>query len=123
MNYPDQSKNPAWQALHRAVEQARADGAPVYVNQPAPEQQEPKLIARWESKGGKYWVDLYFNPAFRLDNGETIVDAHYRGQGRNGGVDGQTEAEAIENMQTRVDRGYFQADANKTPMHRVEVPA
>jgi hypothetical protein len=34
MNYPDHRQNPAWQALHRAVEKAKADGAPVYVNQP-----------------------------------------------------------------------------------------
>ena len=59
-------------------------------NHTIPEQNEPKLIARWESRGG---------------------------------VDGvQTEAEAIAAMQTRyVDRGSFRADANKTPMHRVEV--
>ena len=91
--------------------------------QTIPDQSEPKLIARWESRGGKYWVNLYFNPCFHLANGTDIVDAHYRGDGCGGGVDGvQTEAEAIAAMQTRhVDRGYFQADANKTPMHRVEV--
>jgi hypothetical protein len=87
------------------------------------EQQEAKRIARWESRGGRYWVDLYFNPCFHFDDGTSAPDAHYRGCGCSGGVDGvQTEAEAIAAMQTRyVDRGYFQADANKTPMHRVEV--
>lgn len=82
-----------------------------------------KRIARWESRGGKYWADLYFDPCFTFNDGTTAVDAHYRGDGCGGGVDGvQTEAEAIAAMQTRyVDRGYFQADANKTPMHRVEV--
>ena len=89
--------------------------------QTIPEQNEPKLIARWESRGGKYWVDLYFNPAFHLANGTDMVDARYRGDNCSGPVDGQTESEAIVAMQTRVDRGYFQADANKTPMHRVDV--
>jgi hypothetical protein len=93
--------------------------------QTIPEQSEPKLIARWESRGVKYWVNLYFNPAFHLCNGTDIVDTHYRGNNCNGGVDGvKTESEAIAAMQSRyIDRGYFQADANKTPMHRVEVSA
>jgi hypothetical protein len=34
--------------------------------QTIPEQTEPELIARWESRGGKYWIDLYFNPCFHL---------------------------------------------------------
>jgi hypothetical protein len=121
MNYPDQSDNPARQALTRAVDRAIANGSPVVVNVPIPEQSEPQRIARWESKGGKYWVDLYFNPCFHLANGTDVVDAHYRGDGCGGGVDGQTIEEAIASMQSRVDRGYFQADANKTPMHRVEI--
>ena len=89
--------------------------------QTIPEQTEPKRIARWESRGGKYWVDLFFNPAFHLCNGQTVVDARYRGNGCGGPVNGQTETEAIAAMQIQIDRGYFQADANKTPMHRVEV--
>lgn len=90
--------------------------------QTIPEQSEPKLIARWESRGGKYWIDLYFNPCFHFCDGTSAVDAHYRGRGCGGGVDGvTTENEAIAAMQAQIDRGYFQADANKTPMHRVEV--
>ena len=92
-------------------------------HQTVPEQNESKLIARWESRGGKYWVNLYFNPAFHLANGTDMVDAHYRGDNCSGPVDGQTESEVITAMQARVDRGYFQADANKTPMHRVDVSA
>ena len=79
---------------------------------------DAKRIARWESRGGKYWVDLYFNPSFQLANGQVIVDAHYRGDGCGGGVQAQTESDAIKALQAQVDRGYFQADANKTPMHR-----
>ena len=84
---------------------------------------EAKKIARWESRGGKYWVDLYFNPSIQLANGQTVVDVHYRGNGCGGGVNGQTENEAIADMQRRVDCGYFQADANKTPMQRMSRPA
>jgi len=32
--------------------------------QTIPEQTEPELIARWESRGGKYWINLYYNPCF-----------------------------------------------------------
>ena len=52
MNYPDQSKNPARQALTRAVNKALADGAPVYVNQPAIEYQ-------MDAQGGFYAADTY----------------------------------------------------------------
>ena len=94
------------------------------LNQTVPEQTEPKHIARWESRGGKYWVDLFFNPCFHLSNGTDMVDAHYRGQNCAGGVDGAVdEPTAIAAMQAKIDRGYFQAHANKTPMHRVEVSA
>jgi hypothetical protein len=78
-----------------------------------------KHIARWESRGGKYWVDLYFNPAFKLADGRTVVDAHYSGTGCGGGVPAQSATEAVEYMQRRIESGYFQADANKTPMKRV----
>ena len=36
MNYPNPKDNPARQALTRAVDKAIAEGAPIYVNQPAP---------------------------------------------------------------------------------------
>jgi hypothetical protein len=81
---------------------------------------EERKIARWESKTGKYWVDLYFNPAFKLANGQTVVDAHYRGDSSGGGIQASTEAEAITAMQQRIDRGGFQPDASKTPMRRVK---
>jgi hypothetical protein len=75
-------------------------------------------IARWESRGGKYWIDLYYNPSFKLADGTTVIDAHYHGDGCGGSVTATSEASAITAIQTRVDAGYFQADANKTPMHR-----
>lgn len=81
---------------------------------------EEQKIARWESKGGKYWVDLYFNPAFKLADGRTVADAHYRGDSSGGSIQAGTAAEAINVMQKRIDRGGFQPDAAKTPMRRVK---
>jgi uncharacterized protein YbcC (UPF0753/DUF2309 family) len=52
VNYPDQSKNPARQALTRTVNKAIADGAPVYINQPAIEYQ-------MDAQGGFYAADTY----------------------------------------------------------------
>jgi hypothetical protein len=74
-------------------------------------------------KTAQKWAELENarNPKNQLANGQTIVDAHYRGGGCGGGVQAQTEDEAIAAMQAQIDRGYFQADVNKTPMHRVEV--
>lgn len=77
------------------------------------------LIARWESRSGKHWVDLYFNPAFKLANGQTITSAHYKGVDCGGGLSASTPESAIAELQRRVDTGYFQPDANKTPMKRV----
>lgn len=78
-----------------------------------------KLIARWESRGGKHWVNLYFNPEFKLANGSVVVDAHYRGNGCGGGIQANTAEDAIIKMEARIAAGGFQPDAAKTPMKRV----
>ena len=52
MNYPNPKDNPARQALARAIDKAIADGAPVYVNQPAIEYQ-------MDAQGGFYAADTY----------------------------------------------------------------
>lgn len=78
-----------------------------------------RKIARWETPGGKYWVDLYFNPAFTLANGRVVVYAHYRSDDSTGGIQANTEAEAIAVMQRKVNAGQFQPDAAKKPMKRV----
>lgn len=78
------------------------------------------IIARWESRSGKHWVNLYFNPAFKLADGHIVADAHYEGIGCGGSIAASTESEAIAAMETRVASGYFQPDANKTPMKRVK---
>ena len=66
-----------------------------------------KLIARWESKSGKHWVELY-------------EDEHgwsYSSPGACGSL-GLCDV-AIQAMQQRVDDGYFLPDNAKTPMKRV----
>ena len=80
---------------------------------------DARRIARWESRSGKDWVELYFNPAFKLANGQVVVDAYYRANQSGGGVQAKTEAEAITAVQRMVDRGQFLPDAAKTPMKRV----
>jgi hypothetical protein len=120
-----------WKALGAAVMRSRATDSlrkvPVRLHRAldavmdrVKAKDEERKIARWESKTGKYWVDLYFNPAFKLANGQTVVDAHYRGDSSGGGIQASTEAEAITAMQQRIDRGGFQPDASKTPMRRVK---
>lgn len=66
-------------------------------------------IARWESRSGKHWVDLYqHDPGYSYtspDAGGLLADVSTK--------------QAILQMQHRVDSGYFQPDANVTPMRRV----
>lgn len=76
-------------------------------------------IARWESQSGKHFVDLFFNPAFVLADGSTVIDAHYRGNGCGGSVGGTTPEEAIAIVQRMVDAGTFLPDSAKRPMTRI----
>lgn len=80
---------------------------------------EDTFVARWESRGGKYWVELYFNPSFRLNDGRVVVDASYKGDGCGGGLEAKTQEEAINAMKARIAAGYHQADANRMPMKLV----
>lgn len=68
----------------------------------------PKRIARWQSRGGHDWVELY-----RDEQGY-----HYKasGGGGNFGNDVTTDEQAIAAMQARIDIGGYQRDVNKTPM-------
>ena len=67
-------------------------------------------VARWESRGGKDWVDLF--------KGEWGY--HYSGRDCGGSLGGciTSDAQAVSAMQERIDQGGYQADANKTPMRR-----
>lgn len=68
------------------------------------------MIAKWESKSGKHYVNL-------IKYGEGYGYTSSDGGGYFGNLSCNEEAIAL--MQAKVDNGYFQPDANKTPMHRV----
>jgi hypothetical protein len=72
-------------------------------------QQSYEAVARWESRSGKWWAELFHDGAH----------AFYRGVGCGGNMGIIGEPEAIAEMQRKVDSGYFQPDAAKTPMKRV----
>lgn len=67
------------------------------------------VIARWESRSGKHWAELYHDG----------TAAFYRGVGCGGNLGVIGEAEAVAEMQRKVDSGYFLPDSAKTPMKRV----
>lgn len=69
-----------------------------------------QLIARWESKSGKYWAELYMDS----------IGPSYKGVDCGGSMGNLTADAAVAAMQQKVDMGYFQPDANKTPMKRVQ---
>lgn len=64
------------------------------------------LLARWESKGGKYWVEVYGD-----ERGQT-----YRSDDGGGNLGNIGEDAAIEQVEKRVLRGDFLPDRAKTPM-------
>ena len=66
------------------------------------------LLARWVSRGGRYKAEL-----FRESGGY-----RYSGDGCGGWLVAMSDDDAITETQRRVDSGYFQPDANKTPMRR-----
>jgi hypothetical protein len=68
------------------------------------------IVARWESKSGKHWVELT-----RSEYGVSYSAPQACGTF----AKDATDAEAIADMAQRVALGYFQPDANKTPMKRV----
>jgi hypothetical protein len=78
-----------------------------------------KYIARWESRSGKHWVELFYYPAFQFADGRVEPSASYTALHSGGSLGNMTEEAAIAEMQARVDRGLFQPDAAKTPMRRV----
>jgi hypothetical protein len=68
-----------------------------------------QIIARWESRSGKHWVELEYDG----------IAAIYRGNGCGGCMGKMSQEQALTEMQKRVDSGYFLPDAAKTPMKRV----
>ena len=70
------------------------------------------LVASWESRSKKWFVDLYRDVA---------TGYSYRGRGCGGYLGAlPSDACAIAQIETRVERGDFQPDANTTPMRRVK---
>ena len=73
------------------------------------------IVAQWESRGGRYKLTLERRT---LDNGFSFLC--YEGDGCGGGFDlDTTNEQAINELQEKVNRGYFQPDANKTIMKRI----
>lgn len=68
----------------------------------------PTSVARWESRFGTYWVEL-----FRDDGGY-----FYRAVGAGGVCSAQyPESDVVSEMESKLH--LFQPDRAKTPMHRV----
>ncbi len=68
-----------------------------------------KMIARWESRGGAHWVEV-----FRDEYGYS-----YKANGA-GGFIGSSQ-EALDLLNLRIAKGDFLPDAAKTPMRQVAV--
>ena len=64
-----------------------------------------RLLRRWESRGGKYWVEL----------SEDKWGYSYTGSGSGGCF----RHDGLPDFLARIERGDFQADANTTPMREV----
>ena len=70
---------------------------------------EKTLVAKWESKSGKHFAELW----------RDAYGYSYKGVDCGGNLGTLKEAEAIEVLEMRVLTGYFQPDANTTPMKRI----
>jgi hypothetical protein len=70
------------------------------------------IIAEWRSKSGKYYCQLR-----KFESG---VGYCYTGNGCSGTLAAKTDDEAIAEVLPKVNSGYFQPDAHKTPMKRVK---
>jgi hypothetical protein len=74
-----------------------------------------KTIARWESRGGAYFAELYKAEGSGY---------YYKGSGCGGYLGNDvSEEQALAMLEARCapGAGFFQPDNNKTPMRRVEV--
>ena len=67
-------------------------------------------LARWQSRSKKHWVEL----------SQTEHGFKYTAPDCGGYLAAQARLGAVEELQAKVDSGYFQPDANKTPMHRTD---
>ena len=70
-----------------------------------------RILARWESCGGKHWAELY-------------ADEHgygYEGNGCGGTIPASSDSHARALMQVKVDSGYFLPDDARMPMRSCNV--
>lgn len=67
-----------------------------------------QVIARWESRSGKHWVEL----------SEDRWGFAYTAPGQGGVLGRVSRAEAVTEIERRAAMGLFQPDANVTPMRR-----
>lgn len=70
------------------------------------------VLARWESKRGKDWLEVY-----QQTLGDGTVGCGYHGRGCGGWLGSVKGDEAVSGIQKRVDAGCF--SSQKTPMRRV----
>lgn len=71
------------------------------------------VVARWESRGGRHWVEATCTPdAFRFGG--------YRGSNGGGNLGTEGITGTIAAVQKKVDAGRFLPDAAKLPMKRVK---
>jgi hypothetical protein len=90
-------------------------------------EESPRLLARWESRSGKHWVELTQHDSVTIANamdptsvgGREFTWYGYTSPGSSGSLAASTSAAAIAEMEQRVKRGDFLPDAAKTPMKRV----
>ena len=68
------------------------------------------IIAQWESKSGKHWVQL-----IKKDSGYGYTSP---AAGGSLGYNVTTDSEAVQALTSKVMTGYFQPDANTAPMRR-----
>lgn len=91
------------------------------------EESAPRILARWESRSGKHWVELKQHAGVTIANamdptsvgGRAFTWYGYTSPGSSGSLAATTSAAAIAEMEQRVNRGDFLPDAAKTPMKRV----
>ena len=86
-----------------------------------------RILARWESRSGKHWVELTQHDSVTIANaldptsvgGRAFTWFGYTSPGSSGSLAATTSAAAIAEMEQRVKRGDFLPDAAKTSMKRV----
>lgn len=67
-------------------------------------------VARWESKGGAHWAELHENKS------EHGTSYHYTSPSAGGTLGAKSLVDAVNEMQPKMQPGYFHPDDAKHPM-------